>query len=741
MLRGTIERNARAQMVQCLGGLAQWAQTQPTSALRAPQMVLPLCQPLPGWPAMPYQQAVQLPKKSTGWGITSDPSTDKTAPTGGTSSQDHGRPTTRGRGDCGRSVSCPRGAQGEASAQPLCQEGDLPSGSMPSVPPPAAPEGTQPQHGGQPRSALRDPMQLAARFRSAGWKKDLEHVLWVYYKYNTASFKEAEWARLKETFFRYFLLHKEEALGIKERCPINYMAYIEDHFYRATGLHLNGLRSFTAWIKQGSYYHGLVAQQGCLHECPHLASLPLPRQPQVMPSESCWESQMKVEATATSSSKPSAGATMAPVMETPVMEAPVAETPGAQTPAVETPAAPSDTPAPMETGGAGDGQSWAEHVEADVEEEFQQDRPVKRRRSQSKKHEPRPMLSFPLQDSEGRLTSISQLYEHAGEQPPAHHNVAGRGIMHLHPELLPRKATHLGNQVTCMIAEYHLTSSAQGPLSLSPILLAEAAALLPPIKNYVPGIAFKGCRDVRVMDQARTFRVAVWLHRLDMAVTGDGMASETLEASQHHQGPLLESLLTLRMSNLSFWEVVDCILQENWCASERSLNYLLECRTHAHQELDERTKAHRESNKSDKSSRKRIKKEINLRCKDLESLREHISYYESHLGQDPSGDDTPDDDSLFGHGAQARMATAPGVNDAPSESATTQASDPPPTEGQTHAMEVDDKGTHPRSASPVSTAEDDLLMDGGAIGVESDLAHLMVSSPRSPNGEGKEASV
>ena len=233
------------------------------------------------------------------------------------------------------------------------------------------------------------------------------------------------------------------------------MSYIEEHFYRAVGLHLNGLRSFTVWIKQGSYYHGLVAQQGRLHECPHLVGLQLPRRPQVMPSESCWELQMKAEAMATSSSKPSVGAMVAPVMETPVMEAPVAETPAA-----ETPAATSDTPAPMETGRVGDGQSWAEHVEASVEEEFQQDRPVKCHRSQSKKHEPRPTLPFPLQDSEGRLTSISQLYKHAGEQPATHHNVAGRGNMHLHPEMLPRKATCLANQVTCMIGEYHLMSSA-----------------------------------------------------------------------------------------------------------------------------------------------------------------------------------------------------------------------------------------------------------------------------------------
>ena len=87
---------------------------------------------------------------------------------------------------------------------------------------------------------------------------------------------------------------------------------------------------------------------------------------------------MTVEAMATSSSKPSVGA-----MAAPVVEASVAETPGAETPVAETPAAPSDTPAPMETGRAGDGQSWAKCAEAGVDEEFQQDRPAKRHWSQS----------------------------------------------------------------------------------------------------------------------------------------------------------------------------------------------------------------------------------------------------------------------------------------------------------------------------------------------------------------------
>ena len=46
-------------------------------------------------------------------------------------------------------------------------------------------------------------------------------------------------------------------------------------------------------------------------------------------------------------------------MVAPVTETPVTETPVTQTPVVEAPATCSDTPAPMETGRAGDSQSWA----------------------------------------------------------------------------------------------------------------------------------------------------------------------------------------------------------------------------------------------------------------------------------------------------------------------------------------------------------------------------------------------
>ena len=218
-----------------------------------------------------------------------------------------------------------------------------------------------------------------------------------------------------------------------------------------------------------------------------------------------------------------------------------------------------------------------------------------------------------------------------------------------------QKARHLGNQVTCMIAEYHLMSSARDPSNLSPILPMDAAALFPPIKNYIPGITFEGTRDVRVMDRSRTLWIAVWLHRLDIAVTGNGMASETLKALQHHQGPLLESLLTPRTSNLSFQEVVDCVLNENHRASQQSLHYLRGHRAHDREVLDGLIKAHGELDKSDKTAQKSLKKEIDQRRKNLEMLKERISYYEMQLGLEPSEGNTPHDDGQFGHRRAPRL--------------------------------------------------------------------------------------
>ena len=188
-----------------------------------------------------------------------------------------------------------------------------------------------------------------------------------------------------------------------------------------------------------------------------------------------------------------------------------------------------------------------------------------------------------------------------------------------------------------MIAEYHLTSSARVSSSLCSVLPEAAKPLLPPIKSYVPRVTFEGTCDVRVLDHAKTLRVAAWLHRLDMSIGGDEMASETSEASWHSLGPLLKSFLAPMTSSLTFQEAVDWVLHENRRDAQHHLDDLRAHCARICQELDDLTQAHWES---EKSSQKRIKKEINMRCKDLESLKGCISQYESHLEQDMPGDNT-----------------------------------------------------------------------------------------------------
>ena len=101
MIRGTVERHARAKWAPGLWAPAQQAQAPPTLVLHTPQMAPPLHQPPPSWAATLYQQAVQLPGKSTGRGVTFDSTANKAAPIGDQSTEDHGRQKTRGWGDGG----------------------------------------------------------------------------------------------------------------------------------------------------------------------------------------------------------------------------------------------------------------------------------------------------------------------------------------------------------------------------------------------------------------------------------------------------------------------------------------------------------------------------------------------------------------------------------------------------------------------------------------------------------------
>ena len=107
----------------------------------------------------------------------------------------------------------------------------------------------------------------------------------------------------------------------------------------------------------------------------------------------------------------------------------------------------SDPPIPMETGGAGDGRSWAEQAKASAEEEWRRDRPAKHHWSLPRRREVRSTNPFPLQDSEGRHEAVQQLYRHAGECTLARHDVAAQGMASHHHDLESGAAKSLNNQV------------------------------------------------------------------------------------------------------------------------------------------------------------------------------------------------------------------------------------------------------------------------------------------------------
>ena len=426
-----------------------------------------------------------------------------------------------------------------------------------------------PQPSSITRASPKNPLKNITNYRSAGWRKDLGHILGSFYQYYYPSHKEAEWNKLRTKFLEYLGQRQEEWRTIKEEKPLQYMPYMERHFQALTSIRLKGLGEFTGWIKPGSYYHAVVVRQGQLHRCLHLTGTEPPKGPQVCPSQSHPVTQKEEE--------------------TPTTSPPM---PGREGSATQ--GAHSDPPIPMETGGTGDGQSWAEQAEASAEEELRRDRPTKHHWSSPRRWEGRSTNPFPLQDSEGRHKAVQQFYWHEGECTPAHHDVAAQGMASHHSNMESGTAKSLNNQVLCMISEYHLMSLSQGSSCISPVLPEAVKDLLPPVEEYMADSGFQGTRDLRVLEKARTLQVAVWLHRPDMATAGDGMASYSLDATHHGRGPLLEFLLAPQASSLTFEEVIHWVLAENQYKIESSLDNIRELQGQLQAEHDDLSKAHKE---------------------------------------------------------------------------------------------------------------------------------------------------
>ena len=147
-----------------------------------------------------------------------------------------------------------------------------------------------------------------------------------------------------------------------------------------------------------------------------------------------------------------------------------------------------------------------------------------------------------------------------------------------------------------------------------------------------------------------------------MVAEGDQIVSQTLEVAEHRRGPVVDLLLAPMMGNLTFAEVVDRVLDENLCRAE----------------LDDLIKAHQVE--SDVSAWKRLKRETDLRRKDINNLKVAISHHQSNLRWGQPGDTATHDDDSSDHGAreaaEPEMAIAPETDDTPPMSATMQSPDP-----------------------------------------------------------------
>ena len=128
-----------------------------------------------------------------------------------------------------------------------------------------------------------------------------------------------------------------------------------------------------------------------------------------------------------------------------------------------------------------------------------------------------------------RREAISQIYGHVDgkDQPPC--NITSEALRVYYSGVDPQTLNTWACQILCMISEYHMACVTRGSLVTSPILPGEIEDRLPPLTDYASPEDRSGATDVRVWDhQARTLRVTVWFHQLDMALSKESATSGSL---------------------------------------------------------------------------------------------------------------------------------------------------------------------------------------------------------------------
>ena len=389
-----------------------------------------------------------------------------------------------------------------------------------------------------------NPLDDVSNYVPSGWAKDLRHIVGCFYAYYVRPLSSNQWEQDCQALLGHMKTRREiEWLGIKELWPLDFMGYVATTFQKLMGHLMPGLQDFTGWIRAGGYYHWKVADLGQVDRCPHLRGMRIPAGPLPRPSYS------------TPSSGPPPG-------RAPRQEAPPSAS-GDQPREVVTPSQRADLP-PLEEADADDSTSWYSQVVA-------QDRvdagaaKVAAFVADLRKALGRPVTSLPRST---RSKDLLAVYNYIAPRQPPPDNIASPRVKAYYTKLLEGHHRTLSSLFLIMIADYHAACMLSGPHITSPITSLQIEERLPPLGDYTKAVHQpthrEGWTDVHVRDHhAKTLRVAVWLHRLDMGLEPHGRSLWTLQGSRHSQGALFSYLLSLGMGNVQYQHVLARIIEEN----------------------------------------------------------------------------------------------------------------------------------------------------------------------------------
>ena len=108
-------------------------------------------------------------------------------------------------------------------------------------------------------------------------------------------------------------------------------------------------------------------------------------------------------------------------------------------------------------------------------------------------------------------------------------NITSEALQAYYSGVDPKTLKTWACQILCMISEYHMSCMTRGSPVTSLILPGELEDRLPPLTDYTSPEDRLDATDVRVCyHQARTLQVAVWFHRLDMALSEEPTTSGSL---------------------------------------------------------------------------------------------------------------------------------------------------------------------------------------------------------------------